>query len=72
MLVTLYQILLTLSVLWTPNGPMPIDDLRIAWDHVEVIHRADTLKMYNDFTTNKNYTWNVTDNKVILYRTSGR
>ena len=72
MLGTLYAILLSLSVLLTPNGPMPIDDLRIAWDHVEVIHRADTLKMYNDFTTNKNYTWNVTDNKVIFYRASGR
>jgi len=72
MLATLYALLLSMSVLWTPSGPMPIDNLRIAWDHIEVVHRADTLIFYNDFSTNKNYTWNVRDNKVILYRASGR
>jgi hypothetical protein len=68
MLAALYAILLSMSVLWTPSGPMPIDQLRISWDHIEVIHRADTLKMYNDFTTNKNLNWNVTDDRVVLYR----
>ena len=72
MLATLYALLLSMSVLWTPSGPMPIDDLRIAWDHVEVIHKADTLKMYNDFTTNKNLNWDVRDNKIEFYWASGR